>query len=619
MPSQELIRNIAIIAHVDHGKTTLVDHMLRQTGTFRANQEVGTRVMDSNELERERGITILAKNTAVLYSSPTDKQTYKINIVDTPGHSDFSGEVERTLKMVDGVLLLVDAAEGPLPGTKFVLKKSLDLNLHPIVVINKIDRKDARAHEVLDEVFELFLALGAHDHQLDFPTIYCVAKQGIAMHELEHEGKDLHPLFETIIKSVPPPAGDPTLPLQMLVTTIDYNDYLGRLGIGRISRGTIRLGEPLKVIRRDGSLEDARVTKIYTFQGLKRAEVDTAGTGDIIAVAGMEDVDIGETITDAADPAPLPFVSIEEPTLSMNFVVNNSPFAGQEGKFVTTRHLGERLARELRSNVSLRVELTDSPDIFKVSGRGELHLGVLIETMRREGYEFQVSRPEVIMKHIDDVLCEPVEHVIIDVPDEFVGVVMENLGQRKGEIRNMIQNQGNTRLEFIVPARGLIGFRSEFMTQTKGTGILHHNFHGYEPYKGDLSHRTRGALIALEDGTAVAYAMWKLQERSVFFIEPGIRVYTGMIVGENSREQDMTVNVCKTKHLTNMRASGADEAIRLETPHIMTLEQAIEWIADDELVEVTPKSIRLRKRWLDHNERNRRARKKAEELTDDDA
>ncbi len=619
MTSQEQIRNIAIIAHVDHGKTTLVDYMLRQTGTFRANQEVGTRVMDSNELERERGITILAKNTAVLYSSPTDGQTYKINIVDTPGHSDFSGEVERTLKMVDGVLLLVDAAEGPLPGTKFVLKKSLDLNLHPIVVINKIDRKDARAHEVLDEVFELFLALGAHDHQLDFPTIYCVAKQGIAMHELEHEGKDLLPLFETIIKHVPPPAGDPALPFQMLVTTIDYNDYLGRLGIGRINRGTIRLGEPLKVIRRDGRLEDARVTKIYTFQGLKRSEVETAGTGDIIAVAGMEDVDIGETITDASDPAPLPFVSIEEPTLSMNFVVNNSPFAGQEGKFVTTRHLGERLARELRSNVSLRVELTDSPDIFKVSGRGELHLGVLIETMRREGYEFQVSRPEVIMKRIDDVLCEPVEHVIIDVPDEFVGVVMENLGQRKGEIRNMIQNQGNTRLEFVVPARGLIGFRSEFMTQTKGTGIVHHNFHGYEPYKGDLSHRTRGALIALEDGTAVAYAMWKLQERSVFFLDPGTRVYAGMIVGENSREQDMVVNVCKTKHLTNMRASGADEAIRLETPHIMTLEQAIEWIGDDELVEVTPKSIRLRKRWLDHNERNRRARKKTEELTDDDA
>jgi len=616
MTPQENIRNIAIIAHVDHGKTTLVDYMLRQTGTFRANQDVGTRVMDSNELERERGITILAKNTAVFFSSPSERQTYKINIVDTPGHSDFSGEVERTLKMVDGVLLLVDAAEGPLPGTKFVLKKSLDLNLLPIVVINKIDRKDARPHEVLDEVFELFLSLGAHDRQLDFPTVYCIAKQGIAKIEMEHDSTNLLPLFETIIRRIPAPQGDPKLPFQMLVTTIDYNDYLGRLGIGRISRGTIRLGAPMKVTRHDGVPEDARVTKIYTFQGLKRIEVEEAGTGDIIAVAGMEDVDIGQTIADAADPTPLPFVSIEEPTLSMNFAVNNSPLAGREGKYVTTRHLGDRLARELRSNVSLRVELTDSPDIFRVSGRGELHLGVLIETMRREGYEFQVSRPEVITKRIADVLCEPVEHVIIDVPADFVGVVMENLGQRKGEIRNMIQSQGNTRLEFIVPARGLIGFRSEFMTQTKGTGILHHNFYGYEPYKGDIAHRTRGALIALEDGTAVAYAMWKLQERSVFFIEPGVRVYAGMIVGENSREHDMVVNVCKTKHLTNMRASGADEAIRLETPRLLSLEQAIEWIGDDEFVEVTPRSIRLRKRYLDHNERYRRSHKKLEELPD---
>ena len=401
----------------------------------------------------------------------------------------------------------------------------------------------------------------------------------------------------------------------MLVTTIDYNDYLGRLGIGRISRGTIRLGSPMKIVHRDGKIEDARVTKIYTFEGLRRAEVDEAGAGDIIAIAGMEDVDIGETIADAADPTPLLFVSIEEPTLSMNFMVNNSPFAGQEGKYVTTRNLGERLAKELRSNVSLRVELTDSPDIFKVSGRGELHLAILIETMRREGFEFQVSRPEVIYRRIDDVLCEPMEHVIIDVPDEFTGTVIENLGQRRGEMRNMIQVQGNTRLEFVVPARGLIGFRSEFMTQTKGTGILHHNFHGYEPFKGELSHRTRGAIIALENGNSVAYAMFKLQERSTFFIEPGTRVYAGMVVGENSREQDMVVNVCKTKHLTNMRASGADEAIRLEPARILSLEQAIEWIADDEFVEVTPKSIRLRKRYLDHNERNRMTRKKAEEIT----
>jgi GTP-binding protein len=403
----------------------------------------------------------------------------------------------------------------------------------------------------------------------------------------------------------------------MLVTTIDYSDYLGRLGIGRISRGTIKMGAPMKIIHRDTSIEDARVTKIYTFHGLKRVEVDEAGTGDIIAISGMEDVDIGETIADASDPTPLPFVSIEEPTLSMNFIVNNSPFAGLDGKYVTTRHLGDRLARELRSNVSLRVEMTDSPDVFKVSGRGELHLGILIETMRREGFEFQVSRPEVILKRIADVTCEPIEHVIIDVPDEFVGVVMENIGQRKGELKNMMQSNGNTRLEFLVPARGLIGFRSEFMTQTKGTGIVHHNFHSYEPYKGEISTRSRGALIAMEEGTAVAYGMWKLQERSTFFIEPTTRVYMGMIVGENSREYDMVVNVCKTKQLTNMRASGSDEAVRLEPPRQLTLEQATEWIAEDEYVEVTPKSIRLRKKYLDHNERNRMSKKKAVSLEEE--
>jgi GTP-binding protein len=605
-PATSNIRNIAIIAHVDHGKTTLVDHMLRQTGTFLQHQQVATRVMDSNELERERGITILAKNTSVWYKD------IKINIVDTPGHADFGGEVERTLTMVNGVLLLVDAAEGPLPGTKFVLKKSLDLNLKPIVVINKIDRKDARPHEVLDEVFELFLSLGANDSQLDFPTVYCIAKQGVARRELDQESGDLTPLFETIVNTVPPPTGDTMSPFQMLVTTIDYNDYLGRLGIGRVHRGTIRMGAPMKVIHRDGSVEDARVTKIYTFHGLKRVEVEEAPVGDIIALAGMEDVDIGETFADAADPTPLPFVSIEEPTLSMNFIVNNSPLAGQEGKFVTTRHLGERLARELRSNVSLRVELTDSPDVFKVSGRGELHLGILIETMRREGYEFQVSRPEVILKRINDVNAEPIEHVIIDVPEEHVGVVIENIGRRKGELKNMITSDGNVRLEFLVPARGLIGFRPEFMTQTKGTGILHHNFHGYEPFKGELSHRSRGAVVSMETGEAVAYAMWKLQERCVFFIEPGTRVYTGMIVGENAREQDLMVNVCKGKQLTNFRASGSDEAVRLEPPRMLTLEQAIEWIGDDEYVEVTPKSIRLRKKYLDLNERNRMAKKKAQ-------
>jgi GTP-binding protein len=606
------IRNIAIIAHVDHGKTTLVDHMLRQTGTFRANQEVATRVMDSGDIERERGITILAKNTSVFYQHPSSGSITKINIVDTPGHSDFAGEVERTLKMVDGVLLLVDAAEGPLPGTKFVLKKSLELNLQPVVVINKIDRKDARAHEVLDEVFELFLSLGATDQQLDFPTVYCIAKQGIAQYELEHAGTDLQPLFQTILDRIPGPPDEAALPFKLLVTTIDYNDYLGRLGIGRIAQGTLRFGQPMKVVHRDGSIEDARVTKIYTFEGLKRVEAQEAHSGDIVAIAGMEDVDIGETIADASDPTPLPFVSIEEPTISMNFVVNNSPFAGQDGKYVTTRHLGERLQRELRSNVALRVELTDSPDVFKVSGRGELHLAILIETMRREGYEMQVSRPEVIYKRIDDVLCEPIEHVIIDVPDEHTGVVIENLGKRKGEMKNMLQSQGNTRLEFLVPARGLIGFRGEFMTQTKGTGVLHHNFHGYEPFKGELTHRTKGALVALEPGMAVAYAMGKLQDRSTFFIEPGTPVYAGMVVGENSREQDMVVNVCKTKHLTNMRASGSDDAIRLEPPHLHTLEQAIEWIGDDEYVEVTPKSIRLRKKVLDHNDRARQSKKKAE-------
>lgn len=614
MKKREDIRNIAIIAHVDHGKTTLVDHMLRQTGTFRENQEVVKRVMDSNELEREKGITILAKNTAVFYkngASGNEQHVTKINIVDTPGHSDFAGEVERTLKMVEGVLLLVDAAEGPLPGTKFVLKKSLDLNLQPIVVINKIDRKDARPHEVLDEVFELFLSLGANNQQLDFPVIYCIAKQGIAKNELDEDGKNLKPLFEAIVNKIPPPPGDSEQPFQLLVTTIDYNDYLGRLGIGRIERGIIKLGSPMKIIRLNGRIEDARVTKIYIFSGLKRIDVEEASAGDIIAIAGMEDVDIGETIADATDPTPLPFVTIEEPTLSMNFVVNNSPFAGLEGKYVTTRNLGERLASELRSNVSLRVELTDNPDTFKVSGRGELHLAILIETMRREGYEFQVSAPSVIYKTIDDVLSEPMEHVIVDVPDEFVGIVIENIGSRKGVMKNMLQSQGNTRIEFIVPSRGLLGFRSEFMTETKGTGILHHNFHGYEPYKGVISTRHKGAIVQLEDGIATAYAMWKLQERITFFIEPGTKVYKGIVVGENAREEDIIVNVCKTKQLTNMRASGADEAIRLEPPHLHTLEQAIEWIADDEYIEVTPKSLRLRKKYLDHNERLRMSKKKA--------
>jgi GTP-binding protein len=586
------IRNIAIIAHVDHGKTTLVDHMLRQTGVFHQHQALTTRVLDSNDLERERGITILAKNTAIFYKGT------KINIVDTPGHADFGGEVERTLTMVDGVLLLVDAAEGPLPGTKFVLKKALDLHLKPLVVINKIDRKDARPHEVLDEVFELFLSLGATDEQLDFPTLYCVGREGIAKRELEDPSEDLTPLLETIVNTVPPPVGDVDGPFQMLITTIDYNDFLGRVGIGKIARGTIRLGNPMKVIRRDGRVENARVTKIFGFDGLKRIEINEASAGDIIAISGMDEVDIGETIADQADPTALPFVSIEEPTISMHFLVNNSPFAGQEGTYVTTRNIGERLAREIRSNVALRVEATDRPDVFKVSGRGELHLGILIETMRREGFEFQVSRPEVIFQRINDQLMEPIEHVIIDVPEEHVGVVMENLGRRKGEMKNMLASGDNVRLEFLVPARGLLGFRAEFISQTRGTGIMHSNFHGYEPHKGELPERTKGALVAMEAGEVVPYALFRLQDRGTFFVEAGTKVYPGMVVGENAREQDIPVNVCRTRQLTNMRASGSEESVRVEPARLLSLDQAIEWLGSDEYLEVTPKSFRIRKQVL---------------------
>ncbi len=584
-------RNLAIIAHVDHGKTTLVDYMLKQTGAWRANQQVDKRVMDSNQLEKERGITILAKNCSISYKG------IKINIVDTPGHADFGGEVERTLRMVNGVLLLVDAAEGPLPQTKFVLKKSLDLGLKPIVVINKIDRKDARPNQVLNEVFDLFVSLGANDEQLDFPYVYAIAKQGIAKLQLEDDVNNLEVLLEQIVKHVPPPNVIEE-PFRMLVSAIDYNDYLGRMGIGRVNSGKISLGDQVVLISRDGAKIESKVSKLYVFENIKRIEVNEIIAGDIGAIAGLEDVDIGDTICHPANQEPLPFVDIDEPTLTMNFIVNNSPFAGQEGKYVTTRNLSERLSKELKTNVSLRVEITQSPDVFKVSGRGELHLAILVENMRREGYELQLSKPEVIMKKIDDVLCEPFEHVIIDVPEEFVGVVIEKLGKRKGEMKNMISFNENTRLEFIIPARGLIGYRSEFMTDTKGTGILHHNFHGYEPFKGEISSRTKGALVSMENGVASSYAMWKLQERSQFFVESGTRVYEGMIVGENSRENDMRVNVCKTKQLTNMRASGADEAIRLEPPRLLTLEMAIEWINDDEYVEVTPQNIRIRKKYL---------------------
>jgi GTP-binding protein len=611
--SREDIRNIAIIAHVDHGKTTLVDHMLKQTGAWRENQHVEKRIMDSNALEKERGITILAKNLSIRYKK------FKINIIDTPGHADFGGEVERTLKMVDGVLLLVDAAEGPLPQTKFVLKKSLDLGLKPVVVINKIDRKDARPNEVLDEVFDLFVSLGATEEQLDFPFVYAIAKQGTAKLNLEDEDKNLIPLLDIIIEKVPAPVCDLDEPFQMLISAIDYNDYLGRIGIGRIINGSIKVGDNIVHINKEGKKDNSKITKLYCFENIKRVETDEILAGDIGAIAGLEDVDIGDTIASPKKPEPLPFVAIDEPTITMNFMVNNSPFAGQEGKYVTTRNLSERLSRELKSNVSLRVEMTESPDSFKVSGRGELHLAILIENMRREGYEVQLSKPQVIMKKIDDVLCEPMEHVIIDVPEEFVGTVIEKLGKRKAEMKNMITFNENTRLEFLIPSRGLIGYRAEFMTDTKGTGILHHNFNGYEPFKGEILHRQRGALVSMESGIASAYAMFKLQERSVFFIEPGTRVYEGMVVGENSRSNDMHVNVTKTKQLTNMRASGADEAIRLEPPTILTLEQAIEWITEDEYVEVTPDNIRIRKRFLTEmdrkNARLAAKQKEAEEVS----
>ena len=608
MNDYKKIRNVAIVAHVDHGKTTLVDHMLKQTGVFRDNQIVEKRILDSNPLEREKGITILAKNTSIRYKG------YKINIVDTPGHADFGGEVERTLKMVDGVLLLVDASEGPLPQTKFVLKKSLDLGLKPIVVINKIDRKDARPNVVLDEVFELFMHLGATDDQLDFPFVYTIAKQGKAKLHLEEEGENLEPLLDFIISKVPAPNVNPDEPFRMLISAIDYNDYLGRIGIGLVHYGSVKIGDNVILISKDKRIENGKISKLYTFENLKRAEVDEVYAGDIAAIAGFEDVNIGETLSDPEFTEPIPFVDIDEPTITMNFMVNNSPFAGLDGKYVTTRNVFDRLSKELRSNISLRVELTDSPDIFKVSGRGELHLAILIENMRREGYELQVSRPQVIIKRIDDVPAEPVEQVIIDIPEEYVGVIIEKLGKRKGELKTMVPSGVNTRLEFLIPTRGLIGYRSEFLTDTRGNGAIHSIFYGYEPYKGDLNQRQRGALISMENGTASAYAIWKIQERAVFFIEPGTKVYEGMVIGENSRNHDMRVNVTKTKQLTNMRASGADEAIRLEPARILTLEQSIEWITDNEFVEVTPHFIRIRKKYLTEMDKKsaRLAQKKME-------
>ena len=598
------IRNIAIIAHVDHGKTTLVDGMLRQSGIFRANEAVAERVMDSNDLEKERGITILAKNTSIRYKD------IKINIVDTPGHADFGGEVERILKMVDGVLLLVDAFEGPMPQTKFVLRKSLNLGLKPIVVINKIDRPDARPDDVVDMVFDLFVELNANDDQLDFPIVFASAKQGIAKRELDQESDNLEPLFESIVKNIPLPPGDADAPLQMLATTLDYNDFIGRLAIGRIFKGKMKAGSPVSVVRKDGNITKSRITKLFAFEGLTRAEVSEAAAGEIVALAGIEDVQIGETVADFDNPTALPPIHVDEPTLSMNFIVNNSPFAGKEGKFVTTRNLSDRLQKELRTNVSLKVEETGSTDSYKVSGRGELHLSILIETMRREGFELQVSKPEVILKNINGHVHEPVEHLVIDVDEVFMGSVIEKIGLRKGEMADMVNDgKGHVRIEFLIPARGLIGFRGEFMTDTKGTGIMNHTFHDYQPYKGDIGGRRNGVLIAHEAGETTAYALWNLEDRGVMFIDPGTSVYPGMIIGQHSRDSDLVVNPCKKKQLTNMRASGADEAIRLTPPIRLSLEQALEYIEDDELVEVTPKSIRLRKKYLDAEERKRHEKK----------
>lgn len=592
--SRNDIRNVAIIAHVDHGKTTLVDAMLKQSGIFRVNENVQERVLDSNELERERGITILSKNTAVVYNG------IRINIVDTPGHADFGGEVERVLKMVNGVLLLVDAFDGPMPQTRFVLRKALQMELKPIVVINKIDRPGAQPLEVLDKVLELFIELGANDDQIDFPVVYTIAKDGIAVLNLDDEKRNLEPLFKTIVNEIPAPQGDFDAPLQMLVSSIDYDEYTGRIAIGRIERGRMEYGQQVVICKKDSVPREEKLTRIYKFEGLKRIETDIAEVGDIVAIPGLEDINIGETICDKDAPEPLPFVNIDEPTVSMTFSVNNSPFAGTEGTYVTSRHLRERLFRELETDVSLRVEETDSADSFIVSGRGELHLSILIEKMRRQGYEFQVSKPRVIFKEIDGQTCEPIEYLLIDVPEDYMGVVMEKLGPRKAELVNMNSAQeGYMRLEFKIPARGLIGYRSEFMTDTKGNGIMNHVFYGYEPYKGDIQGRTRGSLVAWETGEAVTYGLYNAQERGTLFITPGTKVYEGMIVGENSRPDDLVVNVCKKKHVTNMRAAGSDEALRLSPPKVLSLEQALEFIADDELVEITPKNIRLRKKILD--------------------
>ncbi|EFE28489.2 GTP-binding protein TypA [Filifactor alocis ATCC 35896] len=606
---KEQIRNVAIIAHVDHGKTTLVDSLLKQSGVFRQNQEIEERVMDSNDLEKERGITILSKNTAVMYGD------VKINIIDTPGHADFGGEVERILKMVDGVVLVVDAFEGPMPQTKFVLKKALELNLPSVICVNKVDRPEARPNEVVDEVLDLFIELDANEIQLDSPFIFASAKKGISGTDADQLQDSMKPLFEAIIENIPCPNGDEDGLTQVLISTIDYNEYIGRIGIGKVERGSVSIGEDLWVSNYENPDKSykVRIGKLYEYDGLKRVEIEEAITGSIVAISGIEDIEIGDTITSIDDKQPLPFVKISEPTLAMTFSVNNGPFAGQDGKYVTSRQIRARLHKELNTNVSLRVEDTDSADSFRVAGRGELHLSILMEQMRREGYELMVSKPEVLMKKDkNDKLIEPIERVIIDVPEEFMGAVIEKLGARKGEMVNMVQSKGGyTRIEFLIPTRGMIGYRSEFLTDTKGNGILNTLFEGYEPYKGEIPRRSQGSLVSFETGTAVGYGLYNAQERGILFVSPGDKVYEGMIVGENAKPMDIDVNVCKRKQATNMRASGSDDALRLSPPKKMSLEEALEFIEKDELVELTPKNMRIRKRILD---KQQRAKQRAKNL-----
>jgi len=597
-----LRRNVAIIAHVDHGKTTLVDGLLRQSGTFRSNERVAERAMDNTDLERERGITILAKNTAVHYGDVL------INIVDTPGHADFGGEVERTLAMVDSVMLLVDASEGPLPQTRFVLRKALERRLSPIVVINKIDRPDARIQEVLNEIYDLFIDLDATEDQLDFPVIYASAKAGTASTSVAEPGQDFRPLFEAILQHVPPPKGQPDGPLQILVANLDSSDYLGRIAIGRIFNGRVKIGDPVTVCKLDGSFKDTKITKLFAFDGLKRIDIDAASAGDIVCLAGLEDITIGETIADIEHRKAMPAIAVDEPTVSMIFGVNTSPMSGRDGQFVTSRQIKDRLDKELLGNVSIRVEPTDTPEQMKVLGRGELQLSILIEMMRREGFEMQVSRPDIVTKELNGKVMEPVEDLVIDVAEDFQGVVIAQVGTRRGTMTKMVNHgSGRVRLEFRIPARGLIGFRSQFLTETKGTGIMNHLFAGWEPWHGAIPARSTGALVADRAGVATAYAIWNLQERGEIFVEPAEKVYEGMIIGENARASDMDVNITKEKKQTNMRASSADEAVRLIPARKLGLEQAIEFINDDELVEVTPKSIRLRKRVLASNQRPKRS------------